>query len=801
MLAGLNSLKHLDLSYNQLTELPAGFFDGLSALYEVRLLTNELAAIRQDAFRGLTQLRLLDLEFNELPTLPGGVFSGLDLVFLGLERNKLQTLTSEMFAGMDAEGIDLSHNGTTSIAASTFSGAHRLKELDLGFNNLTELPAELLKGRTKLKYLWLRTNPGADFTFTMQVERVAGTNKIVVRVDEGAPFDMTTTISTTGGTLPAGMTSVTVPTGRTKSVEIPVNSINGTTVTLGTAPTVPSGNFTGVATAVGAPVTFGDATEATTLSASFPQSPYASAAHTGAADRPQVVVEFSEAVASFEKTTPSVSINNGTVRWVAAHTESGLINAYIFVLTPTGDDHVTFTLAADAACDAGGICTAGGTQLTEVPATRTIPGPGETAGELTVSDARASEDDTTIDFVVTLDPTSDETVTVDYATSNGTATGGSDYTAKSGTLTFNANETSKTVSVAILDDDEDESDETLALTLSNAANAEIEDDSATGTIEDDDASSTALTATFENVPAEHDGETSFSFNVAFTTEVAIGYASMRDDAFTVTEGDVTQARRIDGRSDRWEITVEPDGNEDIAITLAANRACTTTGAICSKGLRPGTDEQQAVGDRRRADGDGGDIDTYREHRWGKRHRGRRQLDHVHRHARRSSQRNGDRRLRDVGWQRRCRRRLHRHERHGELLRWGNEQDDLRRDRGRHRERERRDVHRRTLEPLGRRPRNNLGYGHHPEPARGAADRHLQQRPRRARRKRVHLRPRLQRERESGLRSSPRRCGPRDGGHNRESPAEDPGQQPELDHHGGAARERPDRNQPPGDHGL
>ena len=325
---------------------------------------------------------------------------------------------------------------------------------------------------------------------------------------------------------------------------------------------------------------------ATTLSATFPSSRFASSRHTGSDDRPQVIVEFSEAVASFTKSTPSATLTGGTISNVQEHTETGLDHAYIFRVTPAGNADVTFTLAADAACDAGGICTAGGTQLTEVPATRTIPGPGETTSELAVNDATASEDDATIDFVVTLDPASDETVTVDYATSNGTATGGSDYTAKSGTLTFNANETSKTVSVAILDDDEDESDETLALTLSNAANAEIEDNGATGTIEDDDASSTALTATFENVPAEHDGETSFSFNVAFTTEVAIGYASMRDDAFTVTEGDVTQARRIDGRSDRWEITVEPDGNEDIAITLAANRACTTTGAICSKGDDP-----------------------------------------------------------------------------------------------------------------------------------------------------------------------------------------------------------------------
>ena len=588
LLEGLTNLANLYLWDNQLTELPAGFFDGLRALYEVRLYNNELATIRQDAFTGLTKLRILDLEFNKLPTLPTGVFSGLDLVFLGLERNKLQTLTREMFAGMDAEGIDLSHNGTTSIAASTFSGAHRLKELDLGFNNLTELPAELLKGRTKLKYLWLRTNPGADFTFTMQVERVAGTNKIVVRVNEGAPFDMTTTISTTGGTLPAGMTSVTVPTGRTKSVEIPVNSINGTTVTLGTAPTVPAGNFTGVATAVGAPVTFGDATEATTLSASFPQSPYASAAHTGAADRPQVVVEFSEAVASFEKTTPSVSINNGTVRWVAAHTESGLINAYIFVLTPTGDDDVTFTLNANGSCDAGAICTSDGHRLTEVPATRTVPGPEESdPSELSVANAEANEEtDTTISFVVNLEPPSSETVTVDYTTADGTATAGQDYTAASGTLTFNGGETSKTVAVSIIDDTVDDDNETFTLSLSNAAGAEIDDAQATGTIRSNDETADALTAGFTNMPSNHDGTASFGFRVEFSEDVAIGYANLRDNSFTVTEGRVQGARRLNGRNDLWEITVEPHSGENITITLPGNRSCTSAGAICTRGDNP-----------------------------------------------------------------------------------------------------------------------------------------------------------------------------------------------------------------------
>jgi Ca2+-binding RTX toxin-like protein len=59
------------------------------------------------------------------------------------------------------------------------------------------------------------------------------------------------------------------------------------------------------------------------------------------------------------------------------------------------------------------------------------------------------------------------TVTVQYATSDGTATAGADYTAAAGTLSFGPGETSKTFSVAILDDTLVEGDETVNLTLSN----------------------------------------------------------------------------------------------------------------------------------------------------------------------------------------------------------------------------------------------------------------------------------------------------------------------------------------------
>ena len=49
----------------------------------------------------------------------------------------------------------------------------------------------------------------------------------------------------------------------------------------------------------------------------------------------------------------------------------------MFFVTPAGDGDVTFALVADAACASGGICTAGGTVLTQVPATVTIPGPDD----------------------------------------------------------------------------------------------------------------------------------------------------------------------------------------------------------------------------------------------------------------------------------------------------------------------------------------------------------------------------------------------------------------------------------------
>jgi Ca2+-binding RTX toxin-like protein len=104
-------------------------------------------------------------------------------------------------------------------------------------------------------------------------------------------------------------------------------------------------------------------------------------------------------------------------------------------------------------------------------------------------------------FTVTLSQASNSRVTVNFATSNGTAIAGSDYTSRNGTLTFNPGQTSKTISIPILDDNINEPNETFNVVLSNPSNAVLSDATGLGTISDTlvSARSATLPATVENL--------------------------------------------------------------------------------------------------------------------------------------------------------------------------------------------------------------------------------------------------------------------------------------------------------------
>ena len=64
------------------------------------------------------------------------------------------------------------------------------------------------------------------------------------------------------------------------------------------------------------------------------------------------------------------------------------------------------------------------------------------------------------------------------------------------------------------------------------------------------------------------------------------YQRQVDDSFTVTAGKGTGAPRVDGRSNLWEFTVEPDSDQAATITLPGGRDCGTTGAVCGGGDDP-----------------------------------------------------------------------------------------------------------------------------------------------------------------------------------------------------------------------
>ena len=199
-----------------------------------------------------------------------------------------------------------------------------------------------------------------------------------------------------------------------------------------------------------------------------------------------------------------------------------------------------------------------------------------------VSDSEADEADGTMDFTISLTESVSADVSVHYKTKNGSAAAGSDYESTSGWIDFLGGATTKTISVPIIEDAVDERRETFTLEADDWVNlAGAEKQRGTGTITDDDV--TALTAEFLNMPSSHDGDgEDFSFQLKFNQKVTTKYRVMEDHVFEIANGEVSDARRVDNRRDLWKITVEPDGDDDVVVTLPATTDCSATGAVCSE---------------------------------------------------------------------------------------------------------------------------------------------------------------------------------------------------------------------------
>ena len=136
------------------------------------------------------------------------------------------------------------------------------------------------------------------------------------------------------------------------------------------------------------------------------------------------------------------------------------------------------------------------------------------------------------------------------------------------TYTLAAADEGKTVKVRVSFTDDRGHQETLTSTATAAVTA----------------APSPLTVSVESAPTSHNGSEAFRIRVAFseTPESGFSYTTMRDDAFTVTGGDVTGARRlVSGKNLRWEVTVQPSGNADVTVELPVTTDCAAQGAICT----------------------------------------------------------------------------------------------------------------------------------------------------------------------------------------------------------------------------
>ncbi len=202
--------------------------------------------------------------------------------------------------------------------------------------------------------------------------------------------------------------------------------------------------------------------------------------------------------------------------------------------------------------------------------------------QLTISDATVMEGNSgtvTAQFTVELDTSSTDTITVDFSTTQDSATSGSDYSATSSTLTFDPNDTSKTISVSVNGDLIDEENETFQVNLSNPINATIADATAVGTITDDDAPPT-ISISDETVTEGNSGFVTAQFTVSLsaasgktvTVNYATGggtanagddYTAIGNTTLTFTPGDTQKFVNVSVAGDSFD-----ENNETFQVNLS-----------------------------------------------------------------------------------------------------------------------------------------------------------------------------------------------------------------------------------------
>ncbi|XP_032202920.1 leucine-rich repeat-containing G-protein coupled receptor 5 isoform X2 [Mustela erminea] len=157
--AGLYSLKVLMLQNNHLRQVPTEALQNLRSLQSLRLDANHISYVPPSCFSGLHSLRHLWLDDNALTEIPVQAFRSLSaLQAMTLALNKIHHIPDYAFGNLSSLVVlHLHNNRIHSLGKKCFDGLHSLETLDLNYNNLDEFPTAI-RTLSNLKELGFHSN-------------------------------------------------------------------------------------------------------------------------------------------------------------------------------------------------------------------------------------------------------------------------------------------------------------------------------------------------------------------------------------------------------------------------------------------------------------------------------------------------------------------------------------------------------------------------------------------------------------------------------------------------------------------
>ncbi len=205
---------------------------------------------------------------------------------------------------------------------------------------------------------------------------------------------------------------------------------------------------------------------------------------------------------------------------------------------------------------------------------------------IAISDVSVTEGNsatTSATLTLTLSAASSSNVTVNYTTTDASAVAGSDYTTKSGTVTFTAGQTSRTVVISVTGDTNIESDETFFVDLSSSAGANLADNRGVVTIINDDSPTISINdvSVTEGNSGTTNATLTLTLSAASVSNVTVNYATASASAvagsdFTAKIGTVTFTAGQTSRTVVISIIgdTNPEANETFFVDLSAPTGAT-----------------------------------------------------------------------------------------------------------------------------------------------------------------------------------------------------------------------------------